>query len=161
MALTQKSGHHRIETTLRLIQVAQAPKRVLQEIAKLDKSAFAQNLPALRKVAERKPIDVTPSLEEIHEVADKLQDVSVGTPEYWPTVLQFLTFATAAIAPTNVPPSTNSTVILSNDHIERLTFKNQIVLLDGGSFINTRFENSRIIFTENPVEMKNVQFILS
>jgi hypothetical protein len=141
-----------IETTLRLIQVAQAPKRVLQEIAKLDNNTF-------RKIAERKPADVAPSRDEIQDVAGKLQNASVDTPDYWPTVLQFLNFSSAAMAPPNVPASDNSATVFSNSRLEGLIFKNQVILLDGGSLIHTRLENSRIIFTESPVDMKSVQFV--
>jgi hypothetical protein len=37
--------------------------------------------------------------------------------------------------------------------------KGKVVLLDGGELVNTRFENSRIIFTQDPVHLKNVTFV--
>ena len=147
-----------IEGTLRTLQAVQYPKKILQELATLDKDAFAKNLPALRKVAEQSPKDLAISGGTLREVAQKLDSVDESTPGYWPTALQFLRFASAGNS-SGVPPPGIPNLTIRQSRLSLGTVRDRIVLLDGGELENTRFEHSRIIFTNDPVKLNGVIFV--
>jgi hypothetical protein len=149
-----------IQTNLRLLQASQVPKKILQELATLAPKQFTKNLPALRKVAEQPPAGVAPSAALLREVAQKLRSTDESSQDYWPTVLQFIQFASAGLSP-DVPPPGPPTVTIANNHGfgEILPpILHQVVLLDGGDLGPAHFYNSRIKFTEHAVRMKDVIF---
>jgi hypothetical protein len=96
-------------------------------------------------------------------ISEKLSKVDSSTPDYWPTVLQFLQFATAELAPTNVPaPGTLPTLRTSSGNFfANNVFSGVTVVLDGGTLLGNRFDHCRIIFTDTPVNMTNVMFVNS
>jgi len=86
------------------------------------------------------------------------------SPDYWPTVLQFIQFASSArTVSADVPPAGPPDVVLSNvrcTHVVHcIVASHRRILLDGGDIPGSRFEKCRIIFTQNPVKMRDVQFI--
>lgn len=151
-----------IQATLRELQASQSPKRVIQEIARLDTKQFSRNLTALQKAAEQPIEKAAASIGNIQEIAQKLRDTNESSPDYWPAVLQFISFASAGLAPANVPPPNtppilkSSNLMLANNHFSGMT-----VELNGGLLDGDVFENCRVIFTDTPVTMKNVVFVNS
>lgn len=154
-----KDTLEQIQLTLRELQATQSPKKVLQEIALLDSKQFVKSLPALRKVAEQPPVEVAPNAALLREVAQKLRSIDESSQDYWPTVLQFIQFASAGLSP-DVPPPGEPNVLASNNKgdFSLGTISHPRIELDGGDVANTRFDHSRIKFTENLVRMRNVVF---
>jgi hypothetical protein len=148
-----------IDAKLRTLEVSQSPRKVLQEIETLDQKTFAKNLPALRKVAEQQPVGIDPSF--LREVAQKLQRTNEDAPDYWPTVLQFIQFASANVSP-DVPPPGEPNITLAENSLDLAAFggkvSNKRILLDGGELSNGVFEKCRIKFTNKPVAMRNITF---
>jgi hypothetical protein len=143
-------------------EAATNPDAALREITKLPQAEFAGALPALRVISEQSVQKVNPSRATLEKIAQKLRDTDKSSPEYWPTVLQFLQFASTGLAPTNVPPPKPNPDLKSSGHISgAFTIKNLVVELDGGTLSDANFENCRVIFTEIPVQMTNVTFVNS
>jgi hypothetical protein len=145
-----------IERTLRGIRASQD----LREISRLDQSNFDKSLPVLQKVLDQSSPGVQASQEALREVADRLRKTNPESADYWPTVLKFLTVASAGLAPPDVPSPGEPTIqIAHNRGISVGGVSRQVVLLDGGELVNSTFENSRIIFTKDPVTFHNVIFV--
>jgi hypothetical protein len=146
----------KIEKTLDHIQGVQD----LNVINGLDPLTFAKSLPALRKIVQKPASEMKPPEELLRSIADKLRNINPDSEEYWPTVLQFLNFASAQLESDVPPPGKPNIVIEKNaGYIPLGTIKRAVVLLDGGELGSSRFENSRIIFTNNPVKFRDVVFI--
>jgi len=139
-------------------RAAKAPQTVLNEITALNQQQFSKVLPALQEVTEQPFPKVSPSDKTLEEIARKLSNTSPDTPEYWPTVLQFLQFASTGLAPANVPPPGESPIFKSSsgNFLAHNVFSHTTVVLDGGTLVDNRFDNCRIIFTDKPVSMTNV-----
>ena len=132
----------------------------LKAITKLDQQTFAKSLPALRKIMQQPASEVKPPQETIREIADKLRSTNPESEAYWPTVLQFLNFASAGLSADVPPPRTPNIFIARNiGNFSAGLVRRQVVLLDGGELVDSRFENSRIIFTNNAVRFRNVTFV--
>jgi len=153
-------GHlDKIDTTLLELRAAQAPDDVLHEVNGLDQAKFAKSIPALHVAVERPASRGKANRPLLSGIAEKLSKTNPATPEYWPTVLQFLQFASAGLAPTNVPPPNTPPILRSsNTRLAGNSFTGVTVLLDGGELLGTRFENCRVIFTDTPVTMRDVTF---
>ena len=147
-----------IESFIALLQAPQNPKTVLGKIGSLDQKVFPQFLPALRKVTEQPINAVQPNPETLQAILVKLRHTDETSPDYWPAVLQFLSFVSATLAPAGVPPSGQPPIVLHNSSAGRIVEEAQTIRLDGGSIENGEFTKCRIIFTQNPVRMKNVLF---
>jgi hypothetical protein len=131
----------------------------LKDIARQDQESFPKSLPVLRNLAENPPSDqFKPDPSTLREIAEKLQRTDESSPDYWPTVLQFLKFASAIVAPTNVPPPGPS-FMFSGVTAPRSQIRGRVVILDGGDFRDSVFLTCRVIFTENSVNLKGVHFI--
>lgn len=143
------------------IEAVQSPEPLsLQDFAGMDQKTFAESLSRLQKAAFHS-VPVNTDQSTLSAIAAKLRTTPESSPEYWPTVLQFIRFASSKFNP-DVPPPGKPTVIFADNKGFGLsaTYKKRIVLLDGGDLgSRVRFENSRIIFTENPVRMRGVQFV--
>lgn len=150
----------KVETGIGEIRAAQAPDKVLHEINGLDQKAFAKSLPILRVASEQSAKEAKPSQPLLGGIADKLSKTSPSTPDYWPTVLQFLQFASAGLAPANVPaPGTLPILRTSTRSIyAHNAFSGVTVILDGGTLVGNHFDRCRVIFTDAPVKMTNVEF---
>ena len=77
---------------------------LLKSIASQSPKFFAASLPVLQKVIEHPPSEqFKPDAPTLLDIAASLRDASENIPDYWPTVLQFLQFASAGMSP-DVPP---------------------------------------------------------
>ncbi len=152
-----------IESQLREINATQYPQQVLNEIQRLPLSEFEMNLPALRKVIQQPPDKTTANVKELRTIADKLLKTKENTPDYWPTTLQFISFASANLS-VDVPSPGEPNLTLTDVTDKNLnrtfgTISHKIVRLDGGSLEDGTFENCRIIFTNHLSKIRNVAFI--
>lgn len=138
-------------------------KQVVVNHASSPLSDFKTTLPDLSSAIatlREQGLTVAPSV--INDLQHRLISVDASAPDYWPTVLQFLQFASSGLSSAKVPlPGSkpqlvthNSSVFMLRNHFESMT-----VELDGGILDGDVFENCRIIFTETPVQMHNVTFI--
>lgn len=144
-----------IERLLRGIRTSQD----LREISKLDQDTFDKSLPALKKALDQPPSGVQAPREALREVAEKLRKTDPNSADYWPTLLRYLNVASAVFAPDVPSPGPYNISAGNNVGFSLGVVKRKIVVLDGGEILNTRFENSRIIFTNNPVKLTNVLFL--
>lgn len=142
----------------------------LKHISSLDKGTFDHSLPQLRQVIGQVNPKPVVDRETLTAIANKLRQTDESTPDYWPTVLQFIQFASSATAVSaDVPPPGSPDIIASNARClgegygeqggHCLTISHRIILLDGGDIPGSRFYSCRILFTQNPVRMRGVQFI--
>lgn len=134
----------------------------LKDIAKQDRRSFPKSLPVLRKLTGNPPSgQFKPDPATLGEIAAKLRNTSETAPDYWPTVLQFIQFASAGTAPPGVPPRNAPALVRIAPEATgaQLELEGQVVILDGGSIKNSTLVRCRIRFTEKPVGMSNVRFI--
>ena len=133
----------------------------LSEIGTLGQKQFAASLPNL--YAEMRKVSAPQSGANeatLRAITDKLRHVDENTPEYWSTVLQFIRFVSARHAPDVPPPGPANLEIGFNTGFPSLgVLSRRRVLLDGGEIEDSVFENCRILFTSNPVHMRNVRFV--
>jgi len=149
-----------VEALLRELRASQSPGPVLKEISKLSQKEFARSLPALRKIEQQPVTEVKPSPELLRDVAQRLLNTDKSEPDYWPAVLRFIAFASAGLSP-DVPPPGKPNIVLGHVTSTGNIFgivSHQTVLLDGVSLVDEHFDHSRIIFTENPSQLRNVTF---
>jgi hypothetical protein len=74
--------------------------------------------------------------------------------------LQFIRFASSGSAQAGVPPAGPPNYVFRDSDVTKVgPLNGLVVMIDGGSLLNLRIENSRVIFTGNPVRMQNVTFI--
>jgi hypothetical protein len=136
----------------------------LKQISYFDQKTFERSLPQLRQVIEQSNPKPVADRETLTIIANRLRQTNESAPDYWPTVLQFIQFASSALTlPTDVPPpgsrySKTSNVLCGNT-VHCIEAAHSNILLDGGDIRASRFENCRIRFTQNPVKMSRVQFI--
>jgi hypothetical protein len=136
---------------------------LLKGIASQDQKTFPKSLPVLRTLIESPPsAQFKPNPSTLVQIAEELRNTPETSPDYWPTVLQFIQFVSAGLSP-DVPPRGEPTLSFSNNrglwsgqgpHL----LSHEVVLLDGGDLYNLHFQNCRIIFTEHPVRMVHVSF---
>jgi hypothetical protein len=149
-----------IEAQLLDLRAAQSPGAVLKDLNRADRATFTEALPALRKISEQPVSTVKPDPATLREVIYKLRTVDESTPDYWPTVLRFIEFASAGMSPDVPPPGKPTSMAIGNiGEGVSLSLSHEVVLLDGGALEESRFTNCRIMFTEHPVKMRNVAFI--
>jgi hypothetical protein len=135
-----------IQGTLFNMRAAEDPGNVLKELATAKPQVFAEALPALRSISEKPPAGKSdPAL--LRALASKLTKVSDTTPEYWPTALRFIEFAssglTADVPPPGSPVSHLADVVLLQPKLQELS--HQIVALDYGRIVGFKFENCRYL----------------
>jgi hypothetical protein len=160
--LTSIGTHlEKIDNDLLEVRASQFPGDVLHEINGLPDTKFAKAFPALRKAAEAPIGETKLSQPLIGGISAKLLTTNNGVPDYWPTVLQFLEFASATVAPTKVPASGSMAQVFSRAVLSNDEFTGATVVLDGGAVRDTKFINCRVIFTDTPVQMERVLFINS
>ena len=134
----------------------------IEQINALSPERFREALPALQMAVEQSPAEVEVSTAVLNQVAAKLRTTEETNADYWPTVLRFIQFASSKLAPPDIPPSDGTVdVRISSSQIafKDTTFKNAVVLLESGAISDLRIENSRVIFTETPIRMRNVTFV--
>ena len=141
----------------------------IKTIGSISDEKFQKSLPELRKLmATPEAIeDAKSDLATLKQIAVKLQKTPESSPEYWPTVLQFIEFGSKAGVPAsaNVPPTMEGAVKVANSTFEGLDGSYDVlfgghraIILDGGRLTNIEVKDSRVQFTENPVIMRNVKF---
>jgi len=150
-----KSG----ETTAQL--AANLPPLTLQQMSSLDQKTFEHSLPQLREAMERTSPQPGADRETVTAIAAKLRQTGESAPDYWPTALRFITFASSQMAPDAPPPGQKPrglSDVLSVGLMRGIREKNITMLFDEGDLGNGEFTNCRIIFTLNPVRLTHVQF---
>jgi hypothetical protein len=152
-----------IEGTLKEIQGDLAKQSIISH-ASLPLSDFKATLPDLSSAittVQKQNLALSPMV--IDDLRQKFVAVDTTTPGYWPTVLQFLQFASAGLAPANVPPPGAKPNIRTSfgNWFDHNGVVGATVMLDGGVLVDDHFENCRVIFTNTPVKMTNVTFVNS
>jgi len=145
------------------LRAAQAPRKVLQELGALQPKQLSSALPALQKITEQPVAEVDPQPATLQEVAGKLRLVDETAPDYWPTVLRFIQFASAGMSP-DAPPAGIPNLIVTNSVIRpwKGAFGNmtgKVIVLDGDQIEDGTFEKCRIVFTGTPTTMRRITFI--
>jgi hypothetical protein len=133
----------------------------LEQLSHLDQKAFEHSLPQLRQVIEQPSPIPAPNEATLTAIAQQLRQTEESTPDYWPTVLRFLQFASSRMAPTAPPPGQRSralTDILSVGIMRGIREEGKTILFDDGDLGNGVFIKCRIILTQNAVQMHNVVF---
>ena len=133
----------------------------LQEIAHLDQKTFELSLPKLYQAMENPSPKAVADSETFAAIAGKLRRAGESTPDYWPTVLRFISFASSRMAKNAPPPGQQPRLfsdILSVGIMRGVREVDKTILLDEGYLGNGEFTNCRIIFTSNPVRLTNAHF---
>jgi hypothetical protein len=133
----------------------------LQQISALDQKAFEQSLPQLRQAMEQHGAQAVADPETLTVITKKLRQCGEATPGYWPTVLQFIQFASSQMAPQAPPPGQQRRAlseILYVGLMRGIREEGKTILLDDGYLGNGQFTHCRIIFTQNPVRLTNALF---
>lgn len=146
-----------IDTRLARIEAMLDRLTTLRQIADAKPSAFANSLPQLRRIISDPKASADSTT--LKEIARKLSETPQNSPEYWPTVLRFIQFASSSASSSGAPPPGPPHIRVSGSTDLKFVQSNARVLLDGGGLVDSEFRNSRIIFTEKPVAMRNVKFI--
>jgi hypothetical protein len=153
-----------IQDTLNEWKPFMAPE-ILKHSSSLKPEEFEKSLGRVNKALQavsaanaKIPSEAVPALAQKF-----LQVPPESSSEYWPTVLRFVQLASLSVVSSkDVPPPGPTNVTIRNIQASGPVFgiiAHKIVELDGGSLTDERFENDRIIFTEHPVEMRNVTFV--
>jgi hypothetical protein len=99
----------------------------------MNQQTFADSLRDLHAVALQSGPPVTSDQDTISAVVAKLRSTPESSPEYWPTVLQFIQFASSRFAPDVPPPGKPNVTIAYNAGFGfSFNLRNSIILLDGG-----------------------------
>lgn len=138
---------------------------ILKRHSSMNQDEFNRSLASLRNAVQiaAQARAIVPN-EIVQKIAQKLRQTSESSPEYWPTVLQFIQFATASlIAPTDVPPASTQYSMASNINcaatMHCMKLSHCAIILDGGHIPNSIFDHCRIKFTSNPVGLEGTRFI--
>ncbi|MGO8736633.1 MAG: hypothetical protein ACLQVM_28015 [Terriglobia bacterium] len=140
---------------------ANLPPLTLQQISSLDQKTFERSLPQLRQAIEGPIPSAVTNQETLAAIAGKLRQTNESAPDYWPTVVRFIQFASSVIAQNVPPPGQQPRVlseILSVGLMKGIREKGKTILLDDGYLGNGEFADCRIIFTPNPVRLTNALF---
>ena len=133
----------------------------------MDSQTFASSLPALHSLTDKISVKDFPDKFLIKAIAEKLRNTDESSPEYWPTVLQFLRFASAGASPDVPAPGTPPNITISNVIIDDgrgglgyfpINASHCVARLEAAS-ITGKLENCRVIFTAEPVRKRNMQFV--
>jgi hypothetical protein len=150
-----------IQESVRVLRAPKYPAEVLKEVAPLPPKEFSRSLEAIKIATDQQPREVSTVV--MRQVSEKLGAVPQDTPDYWPTALRFIQFASATSSPDAAPVGPPNITVSNFYSIDLQVFggkiSSRVVLLDGGEMKNGTFEKCRIIFTKNPVGMKNVTFV--
>jgi hypothetical protein len=133
----------------------------LKQISSLDQKTFEHSLAQLRQVMEQPSPKPVADQQTLIAIAGKLRRTGESTPDYWPTVIRFIQFASSRMAPSAPPPGQPPRIlseILSVGLMRGIRVKGITILLDDGYLGNGEFTNCRIIFTQNPIRLTNAHF---
>jgi hypothetical protein len=148
-----------------IIRETRSPGRTLQRLASLDPQQLEASLPVLRLISKQPVSKVSPNPAELRKITETLSKMNPSAPDYWPTVLTYIEFASTHYAP-NAPRSgglvlkLRNNIIGSNNGTTGIHFpRHSTVEIDGDMLTNETFIDSRIIFTGTPSTLINVKFI--
>ena len=147
---------------LTIIFEVRSPGATLQRLASLDSNHLGASLPVLRLVSEQPVSKVSPSPAELRAIAYTLSKVNPNSPDYWPTVLAFIQFASAHFGSNAPPPGTPVNGYIGHNRIVGSVIRlppHIVIELEDNYIEDETFTDSRIIFTGNPSVLKNVRFI--
>jgi hypothetical protein len=138
---------------------------ILTRSSSISQDEFNKSLPSLRNAIQvaAQARGVVPN-ETLQQIAQKLGRTPESSPDYWPTVLQFIQFASGSfVTSTDVPPPDARFSQMSNVTCSRsahcFSGSHCAVVLDGGSIPNSIFDHCRIRFTNNPIGLAGTRFI--
>jgi len=138
---------------------------ILKRHSSMNQDEFNKSLASLRNAMQiaAQARAVVPN-ETIQKIAQQLRQTGESSPEYWPTILQFIQFASASlIAPADVPPANTQYTVASNFNcvggMRCMQLSHCAIVLDGGHIPNSIFDHCRIKFTSNPVGLEGTRFI--
>lgn len=137
------------------------PPLTLEQISSLDQKTFEHSLPQLLQAMGQPSHPAAPDQETLTAIAVKLRQTGESAPGYWPTVLRFIQFAGSSTAPKAPPPGQRPEIlseILSRGLMRGIRVVGITMLLDDGNLGNGEFTNCRVIFTQNPVQLRNATF---
>lgn len=150
-----------IEAEILILEAAQHPKAALQKIEALPDAELSKSLPALHAAVARPVSEVAPDRTGLAALGARLAQINANSTDYWPTVLEFIRFASNGLA-SNAPPPGKPNLILTNDtfvNVGQLTSPGLRIVLDGGELKNVTITGDRITFTTHPVRLINVRFV--
>ncbi len=78
---------------------ANLPPLTLEQISSLDQKTFERSLPQLRQAMDQPSPKAVADQQTLAAIEVKLRQCGESTPEYWPTVLRFIQFASSRMAP--------------------------------------------------------------
>jgi len=150
-----------IDAKLEKLLVRGFPGKTFQEINTLDRKDFARALLQLSGLLLKPQAHENVAPAVLRGIAQKLQNTDPTVPDYWPTALRFIQFATSGLSPDVPPPGSPVYLRVGAGAFDLSVHVSHVVVkLDGGgSLKDSTFSNSRIIFTDRPVGLKNVTFI--
>lgn len=140
---------------------AYPPSLPLKTFVRMDQKTFDQNLRQLHQAVERPNATAPVDRETLSAIAGKLRQTDESTPDYWPTVLAYLPYASAKLAPHAPPPGQPPRAlsdILAVGIMRGIREEGKTILIDQGPLGNGTFIGCRVIFTQNAVEMQKVAF---
>jgi hypothetical protein len=153
--LSQDIG--KIKDNLHIAQTKPHIPSTLQRFATMDQNTFTASL-SLLNTALLTPSAQSAGPDDLRAIGDKLRRTDENSPDYWPTLMQFIRVASSltghAAHPTGPTTHTRDSFFDRTNALDNLT-----VVMDGGGLQNLSIINSRIIFTDHPVKMKNITFI--
>lgn len=134
----------------------------LEKLSRSGPQTLAASLSQLHRAIQESPEKVNAKPQTLQAITRKLRTISSASPDYWPTVLKFIQFAShSMVKPSNVPPP-GRYIIISQIHCKNvahcLVISHRAVELDGGSIPGSIFDHCRIKFTNNPVGLAGCQF---
>jgi hypothetical protein len=137
-----------------------APKS-LNGFRDLNEKQFAAFLPSLHALT-RQPLSVVPANEwALRAIAQKLSNTDFNSTDYWPTVLQFISFWSNKSA-AKVPARGQPDVIFDKSMSDPTFHKpvdHKIIALDGADISAIVFRGCRIIITGKTMRVRDVSFI--
>ena len=159
--ITMKAEIEGIKEDLRSMR-AQA---TLNNLAEENPTKLAHSLHALRSAVQLPSTKVAVNSKTLLTISKNLSLVPESSEEYWPTVLQFIRFASSVmIPPSDVPPPGAPYSYIGRFHCGLgtkicMNLSHLAIILDGGEAPNSIFDHCRIKFTENSVRLEGSQFI--
>jgi hypothetical protein len=133
----------------------------LRRLSELDLKTFASSLSQLRQAIDQAGPQATVDPATLATITAKLRQTPESAPEYWPTVLRFIQFASSRMAPNAPPPGQKPRAlseIVSVGLMRGIREDRRTILFDDGELGNGEFTNCRIIFTQHPVQLTHATF---
>ena len=134
---------------------------LLKRISQLDLKTFGSSLPQLQQAIDQAGPHATVDPATLAAITAKLRQTPESAPEYWPTVLRFIPFASSHMAPNAPPPGQKPRAlseIVSVGLMRGIREDRRTILFDDGDLGKGEFTNCRIVFTQHPVQLMHATF---